>query len=102
MYGLNNGPRINIQDPRTLPDVINFIDHYISTDGSVIYLEKYLYYQNHNHSRSCTREIRGQQFCHFGIAYLPMFFTQILLPVSETTQNLTRHKENFSRIQCFE
>ncbi|OFC61133.1 hypothetical protein BBW68_13460 [Candidatus Erwinia dacicola] len=99
MYWLNNAPRINLQDPQTFPDVISFIDNYISTDGSISHLENYLGYQKHNHSRSCTREIRGQQFCRFGIPYPPMPSTQILLPLTETSQNSERHKENFFKIQ---
>ncbi|XP_050339187.1 uncharacterized protein LOC126765663 [Bactrocera neohumeralis] len=99
MYWLNNAPKINLQSPETFSEVIDFIDTYVSTDSSVSHLEHYLDYQKHNHSRSCTREIRGQQFCRFGIPYPPMPCTQILLPFPDTTQDLERHKENFSRIQ---
>lgn len=52
-------------------------------------------------SQFCTGEISGQQFCRPGMPYPSMSSTQILQILPETTQNLERHEENFSRIKKF-
>lgn len=101
MFWLTNAPKIDLQNPLTFPDAIDFIDKYISTDGSVGHLENYLGYQKHNHSCSCTREIRGQQVCRFGIPYPPMPSTQILLPLPENEENLKCIGKTTSKSKTF-
>lgn len=101
MFWLNNAAKIDLQDPQTFPNAIDFIDRYISTEGTVSHLQNFLGYQKHNHSRSCAREIRGQQICRFGIPYPPMPFTQILLPLPENEENLELHRKTIRKFKTF-
>lgn len=48
MYWFINGLSINIQDPQIFLEVNNFMDHFISTDGSMSHIENYMDYRKLN------------------------------------------------------
>ncbi|XP_075158165.1 uncharacterized protein LOC142231442 [Haematobia irritans] len=99
MYWLHEAPKVNINDSSTFPDVITFIDRYISTNGADENLAEFIPYQRHNHNRSCTREFRGEKICRYGMPYPPMPETTILLPLPDDCENVLEYKNNFSKIQ---
>ncbi|XP_037811885.1 uncharacterized protein LOC119603786 [Lucilia sericata] len=101
IYWIENSPQLNISDQNSFPAVINFIDRFICTDSTIDDVKDYITYQQHNHSRSCQREIRGKKFCRFGIPHPPLLNTEILLPLPEdiSPDETRRHINNFENIQ---
>ncbi|KAI8115970.1 hypothetical protein CVS40_11887 [Lucilia cuprina] len=85
----------------SFPAVTNFINRFISTDSTIDDAKDYITYQQHNHSRSCQREIRGRKYCRFGIPHPPLLNTEILLPFPEdiSPDETRRHINNFENIQ---
>ncbi|XP_046810029.1 uncharacterized protein LOC124420612 [Lucilia cuprina] len=101
IYWIENSPQLDITNHNSFPDVISFIDRFISTDSSKDEVKDFIVYQEHNHSRSCQREIRGRKICRFGIPHPPLPNTEILLPLPEDTNadDIKRHINNFENIQ---
>ncbi|GBP03096.1 hypothetical protein EVAR_71837_1 [Eumeta japonica] len=84
------------------PQVVRFIDRSVFTDSTIEAIQNYVSYQEHNHSRSCQREIRGKRFCRFGIPYPLMPSTEIRLPLPEDTNadDLGKYQQNFANIHA--
>ncbi|XP_037820089.1 uncharacterized protein LOC119609402 [Lucilia sericata] len=101
MYWLKDSPKIDLNDHSSFPAVIQFIDKYISTNGSDPCVAQYIDYQKHNHNRSCTREYRSERICRYGIPYPPMPQTEILTPLPDNFENASLYKEGYIKIQNF-
>lgn len=63
--------------------IVEFVDQFITTDGSNPEVQQFIDYQRHRHGRACLRDIRGQQVCRFNMPYPPMPRTEVLLPLDE-------------------
>ncbi|XP_065356189.1 uncharacterized protein LOC135950582 [Calliphora vicina] len=100
IYWMDNAPIFNINDQTTFPEVVSFIDAFITTDSTIMELANYVSYQRHNHNRTCQREIRGQKICRFHIPYPPLPNTEILVPLPDDIDKnlLEKHQRNYEKI----
>jgi len=97
LYWFSGAPKL--EGPDNAEEVTRFFDRFITTSGDDPKIHEVIQYQRHNHSASCLREMRGQQFFRFNMPYPPMPETLVLYPFEENESNVEEYKEIFKKVK---
>jgi hypothetical protein len=96
---LDGAPKYDTEDPNSERICVEFIDSVISCEYGV----DGIIHQQHRHTKSCKRIIKGVTVCRFNIPYPPMNRTRILLPFpAEYPSDVKKAgQSNFERVKVY-
>jgi hypothetical protein len=96
---LDDAPKYDPENSNTEQTCVDFIDSLIScqfgVDGVI--------HQQHKHTKTCKRMLKGVEICRFNIPYPPMPRTRILLPFPSDypTDVKNAGRKNLERVKLY-